>query len=274
MILKDNPFYILKCMPESSRSAIHEQAEERSFDLNENICKEAEAILINTKKRLEAEICWFPGFDLNTLSDRLKLVFSEPRKYVSDLLFMKTKKYLAEANFLAFGLESVNDVSIWSKDDIRMATSFLCTFAEKINIEETILLIKQSREISKFPVNILTEDAAYFIEEQKAYYEKILYNFFQKIESELSVEILTKMVNESTSSGEKTSKWFLLDKLITKYENDLSDFFIDEEALIIKDTELIRDVLASNNSNNLDYFYDQLEKDLNHWKSIVYPIMM
>ena len=53
MKLLDNPFYILKCMPESSRSTIHEQAEEKSFDIDENLCKKAENILINPKKRLE-----------------------------------------------------------------------------------------------------------------------------------------------------------------------------------------------------------------------------
>ena len=72
-------------MPESSRSTIHEQAEEKSFDIDENLCKEAENILINPKKRLEAEISWFPGLDIKTVTERVKEVFSDTKKYISDL---------------------------------------------------------------------------------------------------------------------------------------------------------------------------------------------
>ena len=94
MKLIDNPFYILKCMPESSKSTIHEQAEERSFDIDENICKNAENILINPKKRLQAEISWFPGFEIKTVSDRVKAVITDSRKYISDLIICKTKNLL------------------------------------------------------------------------------------------------------------------------------------------------------------------------------------
>ena len=274
MKLLDNPFYILKCMPESTKSTIHEQAEEKSFDLDENICKNAESILINPKKRLEAEISWFPGFELATVSERIKSVITDPQKYVSDLIIYKTKNYLAEANLLTFGLESAKNISEWSKDDIRLAASFLCTFCENISIEDSVNKIVLSREKSKFPTNVLEEDAALYIDEQKEYYEKTLYDFFQKIDSDSVIEILTKMVKESTRSGSCRCKWYLLENIIAKYEIDLSDFIDEEKTLILKDIEIIKDYIVSKKENNLDEMYYKLEKDLDYWKSVVYPIMV
>jgi hypothetical protein len=274
MKLIDNPFYILKCMPESSKSTIHEQAEERSFDIDENICKNAENILINPKKRLQAEISWFPGFEIKTVSDRVKAVITDSRKYISDLIIYKTKNYLAEANLLAFGLEEVKNVSEWSKDEIRMAASFLCTFCEKISVEDSIKKILLSREKSKFPTNILEEDAVYYIDEQKHYYEKTLYDFFQKIDSEAIVDVLAKMAKESTNSGLNTCKWYLLENLISKYEMDLSDFISEEKSIIIEDLDSIEQIVSSNKDDKFNDLFYKLEKDLNDWKTNLYPIMV
>ncbi|MBQ2593712.1 MAG: hypothetical protein II567_10590 [Candidatus Riflebacteria bacterium] len=274
MKLIDNPFYILKCMPESSKSTIHEQAEERSFDIDENICKNAENILINPKKRLQAEISWFPGFEIKTVSDRIKAVITDSRRYISDLIICKTKNYLAEANLLAFGLAEVKNVSEWSKDEIRMAASFLCTFCEKINVEDSINKILLSREKSKFPTNILEEDAVYYIDEQKHYYEKTLYDFFQKIDSEAIVDVLTKMAKESTNSGRNTCKWYLLENLISKYEMDLSDFISEEKSIIIEDLDSIEQIVSSNKDDKFNDLFYKLEKDLNDWKTNLYPIMV
>ena len=171
MRLLDNPFYILKCLPESSEKTILEQAKIKSSEIDEQLCTNSKNILLDPSKRLEAEISWFPGFDIKTVTERVKAVFSDTKKYVSDLIINKTKNYLAEANFLTFGLEHVKDTSDWSKDDIRLAASFLCSFCEKINVSDSIKKVVSSREKSKFPTNILEEDALQYIDEQKQYYE-------------------------------------------------------------------------------------------------------
>ena len=119
MNIKENPFYILKCMPESSKDTIHEQAEVRSFEIDENLCKEAENILLNPKKRLEAEVCWFPGFDYNTISERIKLISKNFREYISNLFLLKTKNYLAEANILSLGFDSLNEITDWTNNETK-----------------------------------------------------------------------------------------------------------------------------------------------------------
>ena len=61
MTIKDNPFYILNASPRDSKQILHEKAEDKAFELPEEVCRNAERILLNPKKRLEAEVSWFPG---------------------------------------------------------------------------------------------------------------------------------------------------------------------------------------------------------------------
>ena len=272
----NNPFYILKCMPDNTKAEIHEQAEIRSFEIDENVCKKSENILINPKKRLEAEISWFPGFDLKTFNERKNLVTQNFKKYISDLFFLKTKKNLAEANMLAFGFESVDDLSDWSNDDVRMAAGFICSFSEKITVEDTKETITLDREKSKFPSVLLEEDLENLIQQQKEYYEEVLYNIFQKMKSENCIEILTKMIEEATDSGQNVCKWALLDSIINKYEGDLSDFFNEQDSIINEDLDMIKEGILpyKNEIISLDEAYNTLESDLNYWKRVVKPIMI
>lgn len=276
MNIKENPFYILKCMPESSKDTIHEQAEVRSFEIDENLCKEAENILLNPKKRLEAEVCWFPGFDYNTISERIKLISKNFREYISNLFLLKTKNYLAEANILSLGFDSLKEITDWNNDEIRMAATFLCTFSENINIDKTIKTIIASRTKANFSTVLLEEDLIPLIEEQKNFYQRELYDFFQKVESEKSIEILTKMVEEATDSGEKVSKWFLLEGIVSNYEMDLSEFCNDQDELIKEDIELIKKSLNSTIKQkkfNEESYY-KLEYDLKYWKKVLMPVIL
>ena len=61
MNLKDNPFYILEIRPQSTKREIMQAAEEKMlFDDPEKI-ENAKNILLDSRKRLEAELSWFPG---------------------------------------------------------------------------------------------------------------------------------------------------------------------------------------------------------------------
>ena len=63
MFFDDNPFYILGLSCSADRRTIIEKAEELAFadDANAEKYEEAKNILLNPKRRLEAEIGWFPG---------------------------------------------------------------------------------------------------------------------------------------------------------------------------------------------------------------------
>ena len=61
MHLIDNPFYLLKASPRDSRKKLLELADEAAFEIDSIKANESRSILANPRKRLEAEISFFPG---------------------------------------------------------------------------------------------------------------------------------------------------------------------------------------------------------------------
>lgn len=61
MEFKNNPFYVLQIPTTATRNEIISKAEEMSFFEDPDLCNNAQSILLNPAKRLEAEINWFPG---------------------------------------------------------------------------------------------------------------------------------------------------------------------------------------------------------------------
>ena len=120
MKLLDNPFYILKCLPESTEKAILEQVKSKSSEIGEQLCINSKNILLDSSKRLQAEVSWFPGFQLDSLTKKICIVYKFFNKYISNFIFVKTNNYLAEANLLAFGLENEKNANSWDNDDIRL----------------------------------------------------------------------------------------------------------------------------------------------------------
>ena len=61
MHLIENPFYLLKASPKDNRKKLLELADEAAFDMDSIKANESRSILSNPRKRLEAEISFFPG---------------------------------------------------------------------------------------------------------------------------------------------------------------------------------------------------------------------
>ena len=61
MYLIENPFYLLKASPKDNRKKLLKLADEAAFDMDSIKANESRSILSNPRKRLEAEISFFPG---------------------------------------------------------------------------------------------------------------------------------------------------------------------------------------------------------------------
>ena len=60
-MINQNPFYILEVTTRDSRQKIVEMAEEKSLELEEDVCQKAQSSLTTPSKRITAEVDWFPG---------------------------------------------------------------------------------------------------------------------------------------------------------------------------------------------------------------------
>lgn len=275
MKVLDNPFTILKCYPESPKSYILQQAEKRSFDIDEHICIEAKNILLNPNKRLEAEISWFPGLDYKKISEKFDYIFNNMEEYVSNFIFEKTEHNLAEANFLTFGLENEKHPEKWSTDNIRLAINSLCYVSEKINIKQIKELIEKSRQVSNFPSNISDEELEYYINEQKKLYRNTLYDFLKKLDSAFLANILVLMLEEATNFNKNLCKWSLLEGIIYDYEFDIKPVLEKQDLIIQNNINSIKnEILPLKNSKLLDESIEILEKKLSTWNNAVKPFKL
>ncbi len=285
MKLLDNPFYILKCLPESPEKTILEQAKIKRTEIGEQLCNNSMNILLDTSKRLEAEVSWFPGFNMDLLTKRICVIYKFFQKYVSNFIFIKTNNYLSEANLLAFGLENEKTANAWNNDEIRLLISYICKNSEKINYLDTKKLIESSRAKGNFPLDISDDQLLYYIDEQKKYYRQVLFNFIIQLDSDRINEILTDIIKDPANNGESNCKWLLFQQIIDDYETQNSEFYqeqknkinrivdrminsyelldsssseVDNElieilSLLVKVTEPIK-ALKINNGQNYEYF--------------------
>ena len=270
MKLIDNPFYILKCLPESNEKTILEQVKSKSSEIGEQLCFNSKDILLNPSKRLEAEVSWFPGFGIDSLTKRICIVYKYFNKYISNFIFIKTNNYLAEANLLAFGLENEKDAKSWSNEDIRLLISYLCKNSEKINIEDIKRNIELSRSKANFPLNITNEQLSFFIEEQKKYYKQVLFKFIIQIDSKRINKILTDILNDAEINGESNCYWSLYEQVINDYESYYYDFFQKQKNII---TQIIDKMSNSYELSSKNYTVDEkLDENLILLNNVAEPI--
>ena len=77
-ILHKNPFAILGVTTRDDRKKIVEQAEEKSLELDHDVCQKARTDLTNPRNRLSAEISWLPGVSPRKASQLLESLLRDP----------------------------------------------------------------------------------------------------------------------------------------------------------------------------------------------------
>src|SRR5690348_6600960 len=74
-----SPFAILGATCRDDRKRIVELAEEKSLELDHDVCQKARSDLTNPRTRLNAEIGWLPGISPRKASQLLSGVRQDPR---------------------------------------------------------------------------------------------------------------------------------------------------------------------------------------------------
>ena len=276
-----NPFYILLCSPDDDKNKIHEQAELRSFDIDENLCRQAESILLNPKKRLEAEVSWFLCVKKEKIDYYLSLIENNPAKCIEELSTIvdlnenNIDEYIdnfSKANLLCFALEKVNLKDIKKKEE---PLETLCMCVNYMIDDEIKFNIANARDKAGISNNFPDDELEEQLDKQKDYYKKTIYDYLNKIDSDQLVTILTELIKIHTCNGESDCDFELLEYVINKYEEDVGEFFEKQEILIDMDIENIETLLKHPTQTNiLNNQYNKLEKKLCLWSKFAKPILI
>ena len=218
MNILENPFCVLGVSIRDNRKQIVEVAEEKSFLDDSEAVREARSVLTNPRRRLAAEIRWFPGLG----DKKVKELVNFLQKVNRGELLLKNSftgfKSLAQLNFAVhiFGLRKFDHAS-----EIEELILEVCGCLASMSIERIRSIINKDRLASEFPQ----------VEEIEIKHEMNDYcaDILAVIERKLSalpqdeyLKLIEKFAVEYSDEGGKYYESFLLDGLISSYELKIS----------------------------------------------------
>ena len=145
--LHDNSFFILELTTRDNKSNIINAAEERSLEIDHELCQRARAELTNPRLRLSAEMNWLPGISPRKAKELISSIAKGPEVFID---IGETLPALAYLNLLSASFETINDthsIKVFSRLVLKMAEYF----DEHLDASEIMRDINEDRDISGFP---------------------------------------------------------------------------------------------------------------------------
>lgn len=253
MLYKDNPFYILDVSLEDNRRKIISQVEEKSFDIDEKICNDAQNILLKPQKRINAELCWFLNVDKSIVSKCISSIKNNDpieTDFGEDISFLISNLYNL----------SIIENKIAKKElmsDIICYVNILNELFDDIDIYDLQNTINSYRKQAKFP-EATEEEIQSGLEYVRNFAKSIIQDKIKLISSnkENLVFFANKLINK------KVIKGIVFEDIIDEYELQVS--------AEIKDIEVkIRGTISTKaNKYNIKGLAGLLSK----WQDFVKPI--
>jgi len=263
--LRNNPFALLGVSTRDDRRRILESAESKSLELDEALCRKAQADLTNPRLRLGAEIAWLPGVSPKKASQYLSALLGGPSLTRLDA----SLPVLANLNLMA---ETWNTI-----DEFRSAeelSGFICEVAllfGKIEAAEVMREINEDRTVSGFPEIRSLDEVEAEITERGRYLRACVRNALNRMPTSILVAAMTNAVDRTTSSGEKQAPEFI-DALVDSYSVDTCGFLEAEAANVHKLIDAIR--TSAESKASISNYIDQLETVARNWDTVAQPIQL
>lgn len=266
MTIKENPFYVLGATPRDSRQKIQELVEEKELELDTSICSEAKMVLVNPRKRLSAEISWFPGVSIrqiNTIVKSIEKDTIDPENI---------GKLSSVAGFNAMLAYLLSGVKLTPKQ-LENAIFDLAKDYDDIKSEQVMKIINEDRSISGFPE---VTELSQINEEILALKDNAIHEI-QKLVAPLSFERMNKlMLNLVERALKEETPCKLLDDIIDKvYVLEVQKNIDNIRSNITKGIEDIKKALSHGASkaklkSMVEPFLEELEK----FDDIMQPIQL
>lgn len=260
MSIKNNPFYILKISCNAGRREIVSAADEMSFFLDPNLCVKAQNDLINTNKRLSAEISWFMDVDSDTIdSIRTNLENNEPIS--TDGLSPLSKLNASLYNFSLITFDDHYELG-YSILDIDEQYSSL-------DIDEITEIINNNRKEAKLGL-VQNQDVTAEIGKKRSEIRQIISEKLTPLEQDVYIELVT-MIAEKCIADDDYNDGVILSDVVDQYEIRIqsalerSTVEIEDHIEKIKDLEDESDV-----SKEIELLICKVEQ----WDTLAQPLQL
>lgn len=264
--LNKSPFAVLGVTTRDDRRRIVESAEEKSLELDHELCQKARSDLTNPRLRLSTEIAWLPGVSPRKATQLMDGLLSNPMAIRQE----SGLPTLAHLNLLASAFETVMDSH--DADDLSEFILEFAHLAEELYPEEVLRDINEDRSVSGFPEVKTVEQIEEELSERKRYYRNIIKEALDRLPSAKLVQVVTNTVDGATLGGEDHAP-ALIDDLVDCYEVETQSLLQSGAENLQKLIKAARDAALSGEAAVKPYV-DKIEAAARSWDRIAQPIQL
>ena len=266
LMIKENPFYILDATTRDNRQKIVELAEEKSFDIDEDLCQKARSDLTMPRNRVLAELNWLPGVSPNKISLLIsKLKTCDKSLYsiegIPDLARINILMELLDNEHIKFNTNELEDVII------KIINNF-----DNLNTDEIIRDINEDRIVSGFPEINDYELVENHLLEKKRSCVKLILKRLNNLETLHLIDIMTRIVDDATVNGEIQAS-SMLEDLVDDYKLHTQNFLEQEFEKIRKLIEIIQN-RAEEGKDTISPLINKLLEITRNWDNVAQPIQL
>lgn len=265
-MLHKSPFAVLGATIRDNRGRIVELAEEKSLELDYDVCQKARSDLTNPRTRLSAEIAWLPGVSPRKALQLTVILDGEPMK-IREESGLPT---LAHLNLIAAAFETVDGEH--DADDLADFIQEFAHLAEDIDPDEVRRDINEDRSVAGFSEVRSLDHVDAELAERKRYYRSAIKDALNRLPPTKLIQVMTDVVNGVTDGGEDHAPE-VIDDLVDTYEVETQGFLQKEADNVHK---LITTVRNSANSGEarVKPYVDKLEAVTRNWDKVAQPIQL
>lgn len=264
--LHQTPYAILGVTTRDDRRRIVELAEEKSLELDHDVCQKARSDLTNPRTRLSAEIAWLPGVSPRKASQLVENLTHDPMA-VREESGLPT---LAHLNLLAAAFEAVDGEH--DAEDLASFIQEVAYLVDDIDPEDVLRDINEDRAVSGFPEVRALDQIEAELAERKRYYRSAIKDALDRLPPTTLVQVMTDTVEGVTLGGVDHAPE-LIDDLVDSYEVETQGFLQKEAENVHKLIKAARDSAKSGEAAVKPYV-DKLDAVARNWDKVAQPIQL
>ena len=264
--LHQTPFAILAVTTRDGRRRIVELAEEKSLELDHDVCQKARSDLTNPRTRLSAEIAWLPGVSPRKVSQLVESLLYDPMA-VREESGLPT---LAHLNLLAVAFEAVDGEH--NTEDLASFIQEIAYLVDEMDPEDVLRDINEDRVVSGFPKVRALDQIEAELAERKRYYRSAIKDALDRLPPTTLVQVMTDTVEVVTLGGEDHAPE-LIDDLVDSYEVETQGFLQKEAENVHKLIKAARDS-ANSGEAAVKPYVDKLDAVARNWDKVAQPIQL
>ena len=268
MDIPENPFYRINARAHHNRSKLMDLADTQGLVGDPDDAARVLSDLTNPRKRVAAEVAWFPGVSPAHVDALLSMLKTPP------ILLSSAKDLpqpgIARANLLAAGLRRLDaedrtpsSVAVWIME---ISTSLECAEPDTL-----MLLINDDRVVSGFPEITDISAVRGELNERRRYFRSVIMSALGSLRESDRLEAIMKVVRPSTEDGTKLAPAVVFD-MVDLYEVESKASLAKQEQKLRFLIARVRDAAEQNQSDaDIANLIGGLVTDFRAWRHVVEP---